>query len=466
MGLWLRPTKKGVATTVASLEALEMVALKPARARMNKMEGYAPGDSGKTLALSLDCPKCHGITWTDDGIPIVSKEVQEILDKYNAIVLPLPHNTSTSLSPLDVAYLGTLKSFIKKVFSNLPRCWSKATDYLNPYTLDVDVVEIGLAEQAAGIKAKSPTERCLGMNAKVDMHTVLWTFAILHSNVIGSLEAAAKKGFRDTGVFPLNQRQMVCRGQVLRAEQEERGLRLHKRRECYERRSNADQLYSKFKRIIEVADASSHDKLGPIQKFALALKSFTTATDHLRQGYTVEVEADPEYTKRKLAGNNKLSPVDGYTTLQSIHEHASRVQQRAEGKATVPIKRRNGGGSNITENETSVADVSTDTQTNSAGKRRKVERWCDCGANVQHRRPTHKECLKGRPTSASVCDHQPAAADRDAAGPATPPIVNSPAVAAGLSPELLASIVRAVRSELQMEMANLDEDDDDEDYED
>ena len=86
---YVKMTKSGSTTLLVFLEALEYVLLKPARDRF---------PAHLKLLVLLDGPTVHGVS--KDGaifIPLL-----ELLIKYNACCLTLPHNPSCSLQPNDV----------------------------------------------------------------------------------------------------------------------------------------------------------------------------------------------------------------------------------------------------------------------------------------------------------------------------------------------------------------------------
>jgi hypothetical protein len=371
-GLWLSPQKAGVATKEGSLVALAEVALAPARARLNKLcsipasEGTA---AGKVIAISFDCPACHGITWDEEtGIPHVSTDVQAVLDKYNAIVLPLPHNTSTALSPLDVAYLGMLKQLLRRIFSQLPRCWANPTDHLNVHTLKVIVVELSDADLRAGKRALPAVTRCLNMEGKICMRTVLWAFGVLHTHWGPELSKSAKRGFRDAGMHPLDYNTMVAKGQASVGADDIGG----KQRECAIRKKEADVLRER----IMLAHKNSTDAICFIQEVKMLTASFQTPRDVLERKYTIPVDADPEWQNRTPRGNRSLKPEDGFRSLKAVKDHPTNVKRRNEGTDTY-LK-----GEAATQKKAKVDDAD-----------RKEEQFCDCGGLVPHKRPTHSACL-------------------------------------------------------------------------
>ena len=92
----------GVMNTEAFVVFLEKAALQPARERN--------GGSGP-LVLVMDAAPCHGIDLTHKDI---APGLAALLVKYNAIMLCIPANTSTHLSPLDCCFFGAWRGWVER----------------------------------------------------------------------------------------------------------------------------------------------------------------------------------------------------------------------------------------------------------------------------------------------------------------------------------------------------------------
>ena len=191
--LWVIPTSKGVATKTASLLAFENC-LGQIRRRLDSL-GYV----GKILATT-DAPDVHGIKWCEDGTVEISDEMTVLLQKYDVLLCPLPHNTSTAIQALDQTYFRELKRMLRLIFAALPEIKSHPTRYLNPATLRVEKLEELSKEQiAAGAKHPSRSTRSCHLEPKLTMRSVLWAFAIIHKFHLPVLARVSIAGFREIG---------------------------------------------------------------------------------------------------------------------------------------------------------------------------------------------------------------------------------------------------------------------------
>ena len=113
-------TPNGVETTESFLPIFEHGTLAPARKRINQMHPvygpFRPGEEGtglgQKIVVILDCDSTHGVDLKNEEC---SKELAKLCLKYNAKLVPVPANTPTHLSPLDVAFFGSWKGMLRKV---------------------------------------------------------------------------------------------------------------------------------------------------------------------------------------------------------------------------------------------------------------------------------------------------------------------------------------------------------------
>jgi hypothetical protein len=208
-------TPNGVETTESFLLIFEHGTLAPARKRINQMHPvygpFRPDEEGtglgQKIVVILDCDSTHGVDLKNEEC---SKELAKLCLKYNAELVPVPANTSTHLSPLDVAFFGSWKGMLRKVTGVVAMVHSGADASrgicLHPKRLEA-WQELPDAETNS---VRSALDRAQGMKAALDPRSHCMAFCLIWVAKRKALENAARESFRKPGIYPLDKDKMLA----------------------------------------------------------------------------------------------------------------------------------------------------------------------------------------------------------------------------------------------------------------
>jgi colicin import membrane protein len=185
-------TPAGVMNTETFVVILEVAVLAPARAR---------NPEGKALVLVIDAAPCHGVDLEHTD---VKPEIARLLLKYNAIMLCIPANTSTHLSPLDCCFFATWKNYLRRMLNNISAVYGDPEAAINQRRLELTTEE---PDFYAGT-IRSAFERAGNVEASHGQRTSLLLFCWIHVAAANPLRKAALQSWSKPGLFPYDKAKM------------------------------------------------------------------------------------------------------------------------------------------------------------------------------------------------------------------------------------------------------------------
>lgn len=242
-------TDAGVANTESHLQMLELQCIKPAHERRYKADLNIP------LLLIIDNANCHGF---DIDFEDMSKEMAELFAKYNVVCVPLPANTSTHLSPLDLRYFGFLKTCLDTTLNDIVQVASNPEWGLNPTILKVEQVAVLFPGRCNADSQDYPTalERAANLEGSLGPRTMILGILLIHASKRRDLEDVAYGSWSSTGVWPPSRGvflQKCGAGEVKMAMKTEREKEANERRS--QRREMGELGKDVLKRVICLAQA-------------------------------------------------------------------------------------------------------------------------------------------------------------------------------------------------------------------
>jgi len=190
-------TKAGVATTESHVLMLRHQCIIPAHKRRYNNDIAIP------LLLIIDNANCHGF---DIDFEDLSAEMADLFREFNVIAVPLPANTSTHLSPLDLRFFGNLKTSLDKTLNDLVQVAANADWALNPTSLTVEqAADIFPGRCAEGEdRSRYPTafERCGNLEGSLGPRTMILGILQIFAAKKRSFANVAFGSWDSTGVWP------------------------------------------------------------------------------------------------------------------------------------------------------------------------------------------------------------------------------------------------------------------------
>jgi len=313
----ITPAPNGVQTTESFLAMFEQASLIPARKRVALSQ---------KLLVVMDCDSTHGVDLKNGEC---SKELAALCLLYNAELVPAPANTSTHLSPLDVAFFGTWKGYVRGITRTVASIWS---DDDAAKGISLHPRRLQSRREPPDLKAmtvRPKLHRAQGMKAQLGPRTHIMAFCLISEAKRVPLENAARESFKKPGIFPYSPEKMLAIvGDRPEPPPPPPGEAQPRASPRIEQRSEADAV--RLQAIAYLQNAAGRGTGEIHRAFDVAVAAIeqveTVALRQRRLAACTMGEAEPEKTKRntKYKGTQYFSA----NVLQEITERGVTLKQQ------------------------------------------------------------------------------------------------------------------------------------------